>query len=822
MFRLAELLQSAASQHPQVLLGGDVEEFSEFAYDSRNVLGGEMFVALRTPNGDGHNWTEDAVSRGARGCLVERRPDWLDDEPLAAGVTVVGVADVRLAMAELARHRLRRARLVLVGGSLGKSTVQAALGLALGPAGFGPPFACGDRNDSFGLPIAVSSAPPATSSYLAEVVAVGPKELEELGALLRPQVLCLTTTADADRLYWSCARELEESLSRLCTSETRLALPSGQLEGQFDSWGRVTYGSVGSGAQVRVACVQSDTTWTGLTKVEVALAGLRESVAVRMPPTLALLAVGATAATLSALELDPRPGLLALEGMETPPGRLRKFAARPRGSLLDDSIDSSPASLRLALDCLAAMPPPRAAVLGAEAVRDLSAEAAGGLDRLVIRGEEPALEAGSESVAAPTPLEAARAVEDLLDRGGSVLVKGRAAERMERVTRALAGPRAELVRQDPGRRLRAFRSTARPTWVELDIDALARNVDALVAELAPAALMAVVKADAYGHGAVRVARTALAHGAVWLATATVAEALQLRGAGISAPCLVLGYTPPNQVEVAVASDLTITAFDQEVLSALERAAVGLGGTGRAHLKVDTGMSRLGVSPAAVAQFARLTRDFPHVEVEGIYTHLRRGEDRASTLEQLARFEQARSAAAAAGCRFRWAHAANSAAWKVVPEARYDLVRSGGEVLGLRTADGRRREPVLSFKSSVVQVRWIDPGTYVGYGEAFRASQPMRIATIPVGYGDGFRRGPANWGEVLIRGAAHPLVGDVCMDLAMVDVTADSRIGVGDPVVLIGRQNDLEISAESVAARTGTINYEVVTQLLARVPRELSD
>ncbi len=367
----------------------------------------------------------------------------------------------------------------------------------------------------------------------------------------------------------------------------------------------------------------------------------------------------------------------------------------------------------------------------------------------------------------------------------------------------------------------AMRSARRPTWIELDLGALGRNVAAVVQELGGVPLMAVVKANAYGHGAVPVARTALQSGASRLATATVGEALELRQAGINAPIVVLGYTPPDQVAAAVSARLAITVFDPQFLDALDRAGQHQGRLATAHVKVDTGMSRLGLAPETLADFVRRAADFSHVDLEGCFTHFRKGEDRAVTLEQLDRFESALAAAEAAGHRFRVRHAANSAAWRTVPESRLDLVRSGIELLGLRTPDGRQREPILSLRATVAQVRTIAPGTAVGYGEGFRAPRRMRVATITVGYGDGFRRSPRNWGGVLIRGRERPLVGAVSMDLSTVDVGELPEVVAGDVATLIGSDGGARLSAEEVADRLGTVNYEVTTALQARLPREVS-
>jgi len=346
-------------------------------------------------------------------------------------------------------------------------------------------------------------------------------------------------------------------------------------------------------------------------------------------------------------------------------------------------------------------------------------------------------------------------------------------------------------------------------------------VAAMIKELRGVPLMAVVKADAYGHGSLPVARTALRHGASWVATATVAEALALRHDGIAAPILVFGYTPPEQVSAAVAGRVAVTVFDTQVLAALERAGAEQERRASAHVKVDTGMTRLGIGPQDLPAFVSSAAELRHVELEGCYTHFRSGADRVATEAQLQHFLKALAATGAAGHRFRLHHAANSAAWNTVPASRLDMVRSGIELLGLRTPDGRQREPILSFRTTVAQVRSISAGTYVGYGEAFRAQRGMRVATLPVGYGDGFRRGPRNWGTVLIKGAERALVGDVSMDMSAVDVSGPPAVAVGDVVTLIGEDGGERLSVETIADRLGTINYEVSTALMARVPREIS-
>jgi alanine racemase len=372
----------------------------------------------------------------------------------------------------------------------------------------------------------------------------------------------------------------------------------------------------------------------------------------------------------------------------------------------------------------------------------------------------------------------------------------------------------------------------RPTWLEIDFDAIAGNTRLLKERVGPDVQVLVsLKADAYGHGALRVARTALQNGASWLGVATVSEAQPLRAAGISAPILIFGYIAPWQARDAVQLDLRATVYSLDAAESLARAARDLSREIRVHVKVDTGMARLGLRSedvASIVAFVERLRELPGLIVEGLFTHFATADSAEETFgrtyarRQLERFETVLAALGERGLRPPIVHAANSAALLTMPDAWYDLVRPGIAIYGLAPSpdaplpEGFR--PALAFKTQVAQVKEIPPGEGISYGATYITTAPMRIAVLPVGYADGFRRAPANWGEVLIRGQRAPLVGRVCMDQCMVDVTHIAGVRVGDEVALIGRQGEDELTAEAVAERLGTINYEVVAALLARVPR----
>lgn len=366
---------------------------------------------------------------------------------------------------------------------------------------------------------------------------------------------------------------------------------------------------------------------------------------------------------------------------------------------------------------------------------------------------------------------------------------------------------------------------ARPAWITVDLGAIADNVRQVRRRLGPqTSLLAVVKAHAYGHGAAPVAKTALAAGARMLGVTCLDEALELREAGITADILMLGYAPAWQASTIVANDITVTAYDPELLGPLSAAAQALGRPARVHLKVDTGMGRFGPLLSGLGDLACRALATPGVEVEGIFTHFATADaaDEAYAREQLGRFRAALRVLAEVGCRPHWRHAANSAATLRLPESHFDLVRPGAALYGLdpsaATPCPPKFRPALSFQCLVAQVKTVPTGTPVSYGGTWYAGRPTRLAVLQAGYADGVRRSPRPWGDVLIRGRRAPLVGAICMDLCIADVTEIPGVAEGDVAVLLGRQGHEEITVGDVACRLGTIGYEVLCGLASRVPR----
>jgi alanine racemase len=355
----------------------------------------------------------------------------------------------------------------------------------------------------------------------------------------------------------------------------------------------------------------------------------------------------------------------------------------------------------------------------------------------------------------------------------------------------------------------------------VNVAAIERNVARLRRELAgDTALCAVVKADGYGHGAVASARAALAGGATWLAVVAAQEAAELRRAAIHAPILVMGALSPQELDVALEADADVVAWDEAFV-----AAVAARGGGSVHVKLDTGMGRLGTrDPALATRVAQAAAATEGIFLAGAMTHFATADERGDAFfgQQLGRFETWALPLKAAHPSVIL-HAANSAGTLRDRAAHFDMVRTGVAIYGLDPflgdAAARELEPALELRSYVAAIKPIAPGESAGYGRRFVAATPTHTATIPIGYGDGVRRGLTNNADVLVRGARRPLVGTVSMDNVMLDVGSPPAAAVGDEAVLVGTQGEEHISAEEVARRLGTINYEVTCGLLPRVPRE---
>jgi Alr-MurF fusion protein len=846
MIRLADFLAA----NPDALVHGPVfaEAFDSVCFDSRLVQPGQLFVAYKTARGDGHDYIDAACRGGAAGVVSQAGRD------LASfGVTSIVVPDSQQAMERYAAHIVRQYRLRVVGitGSVGKTSAKEMLAHVLAsryrvfrnPANY---------SGYFGLPIALGYLEPGPELAVLEMAVDRFGEMALMARLAPPEVGIVTVVAPAHLAKLTSLEAIAQEkgvlveslpadgLAVLNADDPRVAAMAARTPAPV-AW----YGSAPT-ADFRAEDLRLAADGTTFT-----LVARGRHLAARVPWLGAHFAHTALAVTAAAehFGLTPAEVVDGLATLPPVPGRLTPLAAAGGGLVLDDTYNANPAGVGAGLAVLAALPAARrVAVLGDMAElgetsevlhRAVGAQAAGVVDALVTRGKDAAWIAdGARSAGlAPdrvavtyTTEDAVAAVRPHLGPGTVVLVKGSAVTRMEQVVAALmAEPEraAEvLVRQDAAWRQIVVLRPDRPTWVEVDLGAIAANTRLLARAAAPARVMAVLKADAYGHGAVQVAHTALNNGAVACGVACLSEGQALRAAGIAAPVLVLGYTPAWQAHDAVAQGLTLTVFDADTAATIAAASQDLQRPARVHVKVDLGMHRLGLPPEEVGPLLAFLHTLPGLEVEGLFGHLPRADEagpeaRAETAAQLTRFRRLVDDLTASGRRPPQVHLLNSAGVLGGLPGKYDLVRPGIALYGLSPAPGvpgGGLRPALAWKTQVAQVRAVAPGEAAGYGAAWRAARPSRIATIPVGYADGFRRAPATWRHVLVRGRPALVVGRVSMDQTTVDVTHIPDVRQGDEVVLIGRQGAAVLTAETVADWLGTIHYEVVSAILARVPR----
>lgn len=360
----------------------------------------------------------------------------------------------------------------------------------------------------------------------------------------------------------------------------------------------------------------------------------------------------------------------------------------------------------------------------------------------------------------------------------------------------------------------------RPTWVEIDLAAFERNLDSLAAMLPHGArLVALLKADAYGHGAVELARRCREETVSMIGVALLEEAVELRRAGIELPILVLGPLNETQLHVAIEWKLTPGIPGPEQLEVAARVAQG--NDLEIHLKLDSGMGRMGCVASDLPRVLELLRGAPRLRLTALYTHFANASDPGDPLteRQLETFDSMVATLREAGITAPRHHAANSAATMrgIVPG---DFARVGVALYGAESLDvgSTRLEPVMRWRSEIARLKVVAPGDSVGYGATWRASRESRIATIPVGYADGYHRRLSNRGEMLVRGKRVPIVGRISMDLITLDVTDVSEAAVGDEVVLLGKQGNEEVTAEELAGKLDTISYEVFCSVGARVPR----
>jgi alanine racemase len=371
-----------------------------------------------------------------------------------------------------------------------------------------------------------------------------------------------------------------------------------------------------------------------------------------------------------------------------------------------------------------------------------------------------------------------------------------------------------------GMSLSPARWGGRPVWAEIDLDAFAHNLRLLAARAAPARTYAVVKANAYGHGAIACGKAALEAGADALAVVCVDEAEELRRAGIEAPVLVLGYTSPTDAERAVELRIALTVGAPDLAEALSAAARARGATVAIHLELESGLNRHGLPPEPLVALAERARALPGLRVQGLFTHFAAAEegDQRFTRRQ---FDVLREVSA----RLPWIperHCSASASVLLDHEMALEAVRTGLSLYGYRPAPWCGTDtdlrPVMALRSRIARVLEVDPGATVGYGRTWAAPRRARIALVMGGYADGYRRGFSNRAHVVVRGRRAPVVGRVAMDMCMVDVTAVPGAAAGDVATLLGRDGEERVDADELAQLENTISWDILAGITARVPR----
>jgi len=846
MIFLDDFLQATSGKlHGQPL----ATQFASFAFDSRQLEPGELFLAVKTPTGDGHDYIDDAIRQGAAGVVAEYPPA---ASSTGQKVTTIIVADIRQALKHYAAFILKKHAPTVIGvtGSSGKTTTKEAIAAVLQRRY--PVFKnYGSYNGRYGLPIALGQMKPGCQVAVLEMACDTFGEIDELARLVQPQVGVITTINQTHLAFLGSLDNIAAEKGRLIEAlpfngSAILNADDPRVAGMVPrTQARILTFGLSAGADVRATDIK--VTPEG-TKFSLHYQGKQfDGFSPLLGKHQIYSALAAVAAGL-VFNVSPDEALQAITQLRRVPGRMNPLPGKNGMLIIDDTFNASPEAMQAALDTLADLPGAhKVAVLGdipdlgsleEESHRQIGRYAATRVERLVTKGEAAqhiaaaALEhdMGKHAVHVTfTSDDAATAVQDTpsVSPDTVVLVKGGADVRMEGIVhKLLAHPKRDewqLVRQGSGWAQVRTRQPARPTWVEIDLDAIAGNVKLLAQAAAPAKILAVLKADAYGHGMVKVARTVLNNGAAWVGVATLGEAISLRQAGVDAPILVMSYMPGWQAHEAIMHDISATIFTPELARAFSQAAQDLNQDALVHVKVDSGMGRLGLLPDEVIPFLQVI-NLPGLRVEGLYTHLATADetDLSYAREQLRRFDALLADLETANLRPPLVHACNTAGILNLPEGHYDMVRPGIGLYGLppsaATALPEGFRPALTFKSTVGQVKTLPPDSPIGYGAIYRTQGEETIAIIPVGYADGFRRTPRTWGEVLVKGQRAPLVGRVSMDQAAINVTHIPNVRQGDEVVLIGQQGEEIISAEEVAANLGTINYEVVSELLARIPR----
>lgn len=819
------------------------ERFPRFVFDSRRVREGDLFVAQQTDRGDGHEFIEDALSGGAAAVLCKHwngAPDRiiLSKDPLK---TVQHYASLVI--------RQFGPTVIAITGSVGKTSTREFAAHVIGEQYdvFRNPE---NYNDSVGLPLAIGELDPGHEIAILEMASDSHGEIEKLTNLAPPSICVLTRF---DETYLDCFGTMEElakehkSVIDALPSNGTVIYPTDDriatsLASTFDGT-KVSYG-LESNATVQADKLAVD---IAATHFQLRVAGTVLPVELPVPGIHNVKNALAAAGLGIVLGMDITQIVNRLSCLEPIAGRFRLLQSKTRGLIFDDTFVDGPASLEVALKYFEQTSLQPIAVIGAlrqigtsepEVMTRLGPLLARNLHTLICYGDDSkqlGLAAQTAGLAkeqireAHTIVQAEDIVKSLDSDRRPLFIKGNSNDRLERLVEPMLSQQSDakvlLCRQSPVWQQIVTLNPDAPVWIQIDLDAIRENTKSLLDIVGPqVALLAVLKAEGYGHGALKVANTAMHAGAAGVAVARLDEARSLREAGFTDSILVLGATAPAESRQAALTDCELTVFDHRGIDALVRATNATQRTTGVHLKIETGMNRLGASVEDAAELAQKIVEAKWLQLEGTFTHLGQAhmQDKSDATAQLDRFDRALATIKRAGISPGLVHAANSAATLTIPRSHYDAVRCGIALLGLEPAEtvslAPEFKPALAMKARIAQVKHLPANSYVGYGTSGFTPKETRIAVVTAGYGDGIRRGPQNAGAVMVRKELAPILGDICMDMFMIDVSAIPAARSGDEVILLGGNPKSPVSVENIAKHTGTIAYEVISQLLPRIPR----
>lgn len=841
MISLYDIIEVSSGQ----LFGEPVSQiFTGFCVEAEKANDGELFVVLNTPRGDTHRFIETAIKSGASGVLCSKPPDCDTKD-----ITVLLVKDTIQALLSWSHYILSKQgiQVIAVAGSAGKFTTIHTIKSVLSTKYkvFSASFDLPDK--LLAVPFAVAQIKAEHEIALFRIDTDAPNQLAQIVSAIQPKVAVITAIHHDNLKNFgtieAIASDIEKLVDTLSPNDLAVFNYDDDLVRGFSRSTRahvVTVGVDNFGADIMAYNVVSGIDGTGFD-----LKSRGERYLAQWSPLLGkfqLYSVLSALAVGQNFDIDYKTALETLRDIETLPRRMHASIGKNDALIIDDSINANEESTLAAIHWLQDIGDQDQRLifvlgsmdnLGEESLsshRKVGKAAADIVDIFITQGAEAmaaarsALDNGFDSQHVHSTYSIYDTIQILRDhyqlsQNDIILIKGGKSSTLHHVTNALLKQPVssdDLVDSK-------YTKTIHPTWVEVNTDAFAQNVRAVKAFIGDNVnLMAVVKADAYGHGAVACSQTALLNGAEYLAVGNLTEALDLRSVGISAPILTLSYVPEYGVRQAVQNDLTLTVYDLELARRFNQVAQNVGKKLKIHVKIDTGMGRLGVLPdEAIVLFRHLTT-LEFLDVEGIYTHFSSAdEDPKFTQNQIDTFKHVVRPLRASGFNFKYIHAANSAGIMRVEDKFFNMVRVGLALYGLNPVEGEKLpvelKPVLSWKSVVAQVKTLPKGHNVGYGNTYTTKEPTRVAVIPIGYADGLRRSPP-WMEVLIHGKKVPIIGRVSMEKSVVDISGLESVSIGDEVVIIGSQEGQAITAEQIAKNLDTINYEIVCNVLARKPR----